>query len=141
MSEDIRWKQGFNNYLKALQSLSRAVVLSEQRKFSELEELGVIHGFVVTHELAWNVLKDYLEAQGFVGLGDSKVTTREAFKNALIVDGEAWMDMIKARSLTSQTYNTEIAASLANDVLQRFYPAFLGMVETFSGLSEQAGKH
>src|SRR5690349_2097753 len=109
MTEDIRWKQRFNNYLKALQSLSRAVALSEQRPLSELEQQGLIQGFEFTHELAWNVLKDYLEAQGFVGLVGSKNATREAFKNALIVDGEAWMDMIKARNLTSHTYNTDIA--------------------------------
>jgi nucleotidyltransferase substrate binding protein (TIGR01987 family) len=141
MTEDIRWKQGLKNYFKAMQTLSRAVVLSEQRKLSELEELGLIHGFGFTHELAWNVLMDYLEAQGFVGLVDSKDASREAFKNGLIVDGEAWMDMIKARNLTSQAYNTELAASLANDILQRFYPAFSAMTETFSALSEQAGKH
>lgn len=137
MTEDIRWKQRFNNYLRALQSLSRAVALSEQRKLSELEELGLIHSFEFTHELAWNVFKDYLEAQGFVGLIGSKNATREAFKNGLIVDGEAWMDMIKARNLTSHTYTTEVAASIVSDILQCFYPAFAALAETFSALNSQ----
>lgn len=141
MTQDIRWQQRFNNYQKALQSLSRAVTLSEQRQLSELEQQGLIQGFEFTHELAWNVLKDYLEAQGIVGLIGSKNATREAFKNALIVDGEAWMDMIKARNLTSHTYNIEVAASIVQDILQRFYPAFAAMAETFSGLARQEEGH
>lgn len=135
MPEDIRWRQRFNNYLKALQALQRAVVLSEQRALSELEEQGLIQGFEFTHELAWNVLKDYLQEQGFVGLVGSKDATRAAFKNALIADGEAWMDMIKARNLTSHTYNTEVAESIVHDILQRFHPAFVALAQTFTALS------
>lgn len=137
MTQDIRWKQRFNNYLKALQTLADAVVLSEQRALSKLEQQGLIQDFEFTHELAWNVLKDYLEEQGFVGLIGSKNATREAFKNALIADGEVWMDMIKARNQTSHTYNTAIAESIANDILVRFYPAFVSMVKTFAMLNEQ----
>ena len=101
MTEDIRWKQRYNNYRRALQTLTDAVELAAQRPLSRLEQQGLIQGFEFTHELAWNVLKDYLEAQGFVGLIGSRNATRQAFKDALIQDGEAWMDMIKARNLTS----------------------------------------
>lgn len=97
MTEDIRWKQCFNNYLSALPTLTEAVALAQQRPLSKLEQQGLIQGFEFTHELAWNVLKDYLDAQGFVGLIGSKNATRQAFKDALIQDGDAWMDMIKAR--------------------------------------------
>ena len=61
---DIRWKQRFNNYSKAFQTLVAAVELSRSRELSELEEQGVIQSFEFTHELAWNVLKDYLEEKG-----------------------------------------------------------------------------
>ena len=138
MTEDIRWKQRFSNYLKALQTLTEAVQLADKRPLSKLEQQGLIQGFEFTHELAWNVLKDYLDAQGFVGLIGSKNATRQAFKDALIQDGEAWMDMIKARNLTSHTYNTDIASSIAGDILARFYPAFVAMAATFAALSAQA---
>lgn len=138
MSEDIRWKQRFNNYLKALQTLTEAVELAQQRPLTKLEQHGLIQGFVFTHELAWNVLKDYLDAQGFVGLIGSKNASRQAFKEALIQDGDAWMDMIKARNLTSHTYNTDIASGIADDILARFYPAFTAMANTFAALSTQA---
>lgn len=138
MTEDIRWKQRFNNFLKALQTLTEAVKLAQQRPLTQLEQLGLIQGFKFTHELAWNVLKDYLDAQGFVGLIGSKNATRQAFKDALIQDGEAWMDMIKARNLTSHTYSTAIASDIANDILTRFYPAFSAMANTFAALATQA---
>jgi nucleotidyltransferase substrate binding protein (TIGR01987 family) len=137
MNEDIRWKQRFNNYRHALQTLTEAVELAQQRPLTKLEQQGLIQGFEFTHELAWNVLKDYLEAQGFVGLIGSRNATRQAFKDALIQDGEAWMDMIKARNLTSHTYNTDIAAGIVSDILTRFYPAFATMAKTFAALSVQ----
>jgi nucleotidyltransferase substrate binding protein (TIGR01987 family) len=137
MNEDIRWNQRFNNYRNALQTLTEAVELAQQRPLTKLEQQGLIQGFEFTHELAWNVLKDYLEAQGFVGLIGSRNATRQAFKEALIQDGEAWMDMIKARNLTSHTYNTEIATSIASGILTRFYPAFAAMADTFTALSTQ----
>lgn len=135
--QDIRWKQRFNNYSQALQTLRRAVALARERDLSELEEQGLIRGFEFTHELAWNVLKDYLEEQGVIGIVGSKNATREAFKNGLISDGESWMDMIKARNLTSHTYNTEIAEGIAKDILSRFYHAFSDMEKRFSQLSSQ----
>ena len=133
-NQDTRWLQRFSNYQKALLTLAEAADLVATRPLSNLEQQGLIQGFEFTHELAWNVLKDYLEEQGFVGLIGSKNATREAFKNALIADGEVWMDMIKARNMTSHTYSTDIAHGIASDILQRFYPAFKAMEITFSAL-------
>ncbi len=133
---DVRWKQRFSNFTQALKTLHKAADLSRQRELSELEQQGLIQGFEFTHELAWNVLKDYLEEQGFVGLIGSKNATREAFRNGLIENGEAWMDMIKARNLTSHTYNTDVAASIVQDILTRFYPAFKDMERRFAHLPE-----
>jgi len=58
MTKDIRWKQRFNNYLKALQPLTEAAELAQQQTFTGLEQLGLIHCFEFTHKLTWNVLKD-----------------------------------------------------------------------------------
>jgi nucleotidyltransferase substrate binding protein (TIGR01987 family) len=138
MTEDMRWKQRFSNFRRALQTLADAVELAGQRPLSKLEQHGLIQGFEFTHELAWNVLKDYLDAQGYVGLIGSRNATRQAFKDGLIQDGEAWMDMIKARNLTSHTYNTTVAEGIATDILARFYPAFVAMGDTFVALSAQA---
>jgi len=66
MTDGIRWLQRFANYTKALQSLSDAVSLAGERPLSKLEQQGLIQAFEFTHELAWNVLKDYLEQQGIL---------------------------------------------------------------------------
>lgn len=133
--QDIRWRQCFDNFQRAFQTLVEAVDLARTRELSKLEQHGLIRSFEFTHELAWNVLKDYLEAQGFVGIIGSKNATREAFKNGLIADGDAWMDMIKARNLTSHTYNVELAQSIVKNILAQFYPAFAAMAQAFAARS------
>ena len=133
---DIRWQQRFQNYRQALSRLTAAVRLSGERPLSELEQQGLIQGFEYTHELGWNVLKDYLEAQGFVGIIGSKGAAREAFKNGLVEDGEAWMDMITARNLTLHTYKTEVAEDIVKNILGRFHPALVAMERRFADLEK-----
>jgi len=139
--EDIRWKQRFNNYLKAFQTLVEAVELASRRELSALEQQGLIQSFEFTHELAWNVLKDYLEDKGFTGLVGSKDTTRTAFKNGLIDQGEDWMKMIEARNRTSHTYDLSVAQAVVDDILERFYPAFESMEKKFTALYDQEAKN
>lgn len=136
-SPDIRWKQRFQNYIKALQTLTEAIELARQRPLSRLEKQGLIQSFEFTHELGWKVLKDYLEQQGIGDLIGSKDATRSAFQNGLVEDGQAWMDMIKARNLTSHTYNQDVAEAIEQDTLARFYPAFVAMAERFSALARK----
>ena len=125
MTEDIRWKQRLDNFHRALHQLTLAVELSRQREFTDLEKQGVIQGFEFVHELAWNVLKDYLEYEGIQGLVGSRGTVREAFKRGLIADGEIWMDMIAKRKLTSHTYNADLAQQMVAQIINAYYPAFL----------------
>jgi nucleotidyltransferase substrate binding protein (TIGR01987 family) len=73
---DVRWRQRFQNYRQALSRLSDAVALSRQRPLSDLEQQGLIQAFEFTHELGWNVLKDYLEEQGVAGIIGSRNATR-----------------------------------------------------------------
>jgi len=127
MPEDIRWKQRFDNYTRALHQLTMAVQLMEQRPLSDLEKQGLIQGFEFTHELAWNVLKDYLEHEGIQGLVGSRSAVREAFKRGLITDGEAWMDMLEKRNLSSHTYNIEVAIELVSAIRDSYYPLFLSL--------------
>ena len=135
MTQDIRWQQRFANYGRAMQNLGEAVVLAAERPLTNLEQQGLIQAFEFTHELGWNVLKDFLEFKGITGLIGSRDASRSAFKNELITDGEAWMDMIKARNLTSHTYNQEVAENIEQDTLTRFYPAFVALAERFSALA------
>ena len=111
--------------------------LSRSRELSELEEQGLIQSFGFTHELAWNVLKDYLEDKGITGLIGSKDATRTAFKNGLIEDGEDWMRMIEDRNKTSHTYDPKIAREVVDNILKRFYPAFEKLAKKFTELNDR----
>ena len=121
MDEDIRWKQRFQNYKKALATLKNAVELAEERELSDLEKQGMIQGFEFTFELAWNVMKDYLEEQGITGIIGSKNAVRHALNKGLIEDGQVWMDMIKDRNIASHVYDDETAEDLFIAINNTYY--------------------
>jgi nucleotidyltransferase substrate binding protein (TIGR01987 family) len=137
VTQDILWKQRFNNYGNAFRELNEAIDLAALRPLTKLEKQGVIQGFEYTHELAWNLLKDYLEYQGIVGLIGSRDSTREAFKRGLIGDGETWMEMIKSRNLSSHAYDRETTEQIFTAIRSRFFDAFQKLHVEFSGRSAQ----
>ena len=123
-SQDIRWIQRLNHFNKAFSQLKEAVELARQRPLSKLEEQGLIQSFEYTHELAWNTLKDFFEGRGARNLYGSKDVTREAFKRGLIENGEAWMDMIENRNLTSHTYDEAVASQIIYAILNAYFKEF-----------------
>lgn len=133
--EDIRWIQRFDNFKRALAQLTMGIELLRQRSLSLLEEQGLIQAFEYTHELAWNVLKDYLtEYGGMVGLIGSRDTTREAFRRDLITEGELWMEMIKSRNLSSHTYNQDTAKRLV-EMIPLYHREFKRLEQKFQTLT------
>ena len=84
--QDVRWIQGFANFKKALSQLKKFV---DKGGLSELEEQGAIQAFEYTYELAWNVMKDFLEYQGQVDIYGSRDAIRKAFQLGLVEDGGA----------------------------------------------------
>ena len=138
-TEDIRWIQRFNHFSKAFAQLNKAVELSKQRQLSELEEQGLIQAFEFTHELAWNTLKDFLEERGVQDLYGSRDTTREAFKTGLIENGEAWMNMIQSRNMTSHTYEESTAKEIVSAILKTYHAEFEALRVKFEGLKKEAG--
>ena len=137
MQADIRWHQRFSNYEKALTQLQDAVALSEQRELSPLEKQGLIQAFEYTHELAWKVLKDFLQSRGNIEIFGSKDATREAFSTGLIDDGETWMSMIKSRNLTSHTYDEKTVEEIVNLILGGYVPAFSSLYTKLEELKQK----
>jgi len=137
--QDIRWIQRFKHFAKALTQLREAVALAKQRPLSKLEEQGLIQAFEFTHELAWNSLKDFLEERGVQNLYGSRDVTREAFKTGLIENGEAWMDMIQSRNLTSHTYEEAIAAAIVSAIRGTYFAEFEALRIKLEELKKEAG--
>jgi nucleotidyltransferase substrate binding protein (TIGR01987 family) len=128
--EDIRWRQRLAHYQKALAQLEEAVALSRQRPLSKLEQQGLIKGFEMAHELAWNLMKDWFEFQGATGITGSRDATRESFRLGLVQDGEGWMDMIKSRNKTVHTYNEAVADEIAGLICNRYAELFREFAST-----------
>ena len=61
--KEIRWKQRFENFDKSYKLLKK---YSYKPIVTELERAGIIQFFEMTFELAWKVLKDYLESEGYM---------------------------------------------------------------------------
>jgi nucleotidyltransferase substrate binding protein (TIGR01987 family) len=123
--QDIRWKQRFQNFTRALARLESAVELATERDLSDLEKQGLIQAFEFTHELAWKTIKDFLEYQGVEqSVMGSRDASRLAHENALIKNADAWMEMIKSRNKTSHTYNAETAEEIATQIMQSYYAEF-----------------
>lgn len=140
MEQDIRWEQRFSNYVKALTKLEQAVdyinkdILEEgdtidandvEVVLDEMIKEALIQRFEYTHELAWNVMKDYAAFQGNSSVGGSRDASREAFQLNLITDGQVWMDMISSRNKSTHTYNEETAEEIYAKILNEYYPAFI----------------
>jgi len=131
MQNDIRWKQRFYNYQKALVQLTKFI---EKGELSELEEQGIIKAFEYTYEIAWNVIKDYYEEQGEVSIQGSRDALRLAFQRGLIADGDNWMKMIKSRIASVHTYNLEIAQQINQDIHDIYFQLFIELKEKMESL-------
>lgn len=140
MSElkDIRWIQRYNNYTKALDKLSEAVQIFEneydwQDAVDELLKEGLIQRFEFTHELAWKVMKDYEEYQGYTNVRGSRDAIRLALQIGIIED-KVWLDSIEDRNLTSHNYDDEIADEVFITIVEDYYPMFMKFKDTMQSL-------
>ncbi len=129
MNNDIRWMQRFENYKKAFSQLKEAMELMDVRELSKLEKQGTIQAFEYTHELAWKMLKDFLEYKGNTDIYGSKDAVRNSFKLGIIEDGDSWMQMIKSRNLTSHTYDESTADEIIFLIKDMYFEEFEKLIE------------
>lgn len=80
---DIRWKQRFQNFEKAFKLLEQTTPIDAP---SIAERAGLIQFFEMIFELAWKLLKDFLEEEGFV-VKSPRDTVKQAFQAEYIKDG------------------------------------------------------
>lgn len=116
--KDIRWKQRFENFNKLYRLLEKYFAKTE---LSELEQAGIIQFFEMTFELGWKVLKDYLEADGYI-VKSPRETIKQAFQNDIINDGHIWIDALSVRNLTTHTYDESLAKKIVDDIINIYFP-------------------
>lgn len=116
-----RLKEKFAEYCKAVIKLKEAL---EEDLSNPLLYDGVMQRFEFTYELAWKLMKLYLEFEGIATVNSPRTAFKEAYAAGVITDGEIWMDMINARNLTVHTYNEQMAKEIYNKVKDKYYPVF-----------------
>ena len=123
MSDDIRWKQRFRNFDRALVLLREALERGPA-VLSNLEKEGVIQRFEYTFELAWKTIKDFLEEGGLI---ISPLTPRQVIKDSyvakVLADGQGWIDMLDHRNLLSHTYDFAVFEKAVDAIAARYLPA------------------
>lgn len=120
---DVRWKQRFQNYTKALSQLTSALSKYDEHAEDIIKE-GIIQRFEFTHELAWKTVKDYLEYEGHQGIVGPRSASRLAFSLGLIDEGQVWMDMIESRNRIVHAYDVHILEKELLNIQNHYASAF-----------------
>ncbi len=134
--ETPRWKYRFKNYSRAFTLLREAIDILHEAQLNQLEKEGIIQRFEYTMELAWKVMKDYLENDGVVFTQTTPgAVIRKAFETGLIGKGETWMDALDARNKISHTYDFERFEQVISQIQQNYLGA---MEELYLFLMEKS---
>ena len=133
-SSDIRWVQRLDNYERAVRRLEGAVaLLLDQSGFGiEVDELlkeGLVQRYEYTQELAWKLMKDYEEFQGYTDIQGSRDAIRKALAMGLVSDRE-WMETIASRNITSHCYDEAEFNAIFSKIVTTNVPLFRDFCET-----------
>lgn len=128
-SKDIRWKQRFQNFERSLNFLELAINVQDP---DIIQKAGLIQFFEMTFELAWKVMRDYLEGEGFENIHSPKAAIKKAFETGLLEDGHVWIELLEDRNITTHAYDEATAEIIENFIRQKYYPLFKQLNDTFS---------
>lgn len=118
-NRDIRWKQRFANFKKALHLLEKAILIKHP---SEIERAGLVQFFELSFELSWNLMKDYLEEIGYSDVKSPRDSIKKAFEIELISDGYSWLEALKNRNETSHIYDEATAEKVIFEIINSYLP-------------------
>lgn len=111
-----RFEQKRADYYNALQRLEESLIESE----SDIVVDGCLYRFEFTFELAWKVIKCYLEYMGIAErTGSPRETIQNGFKQGIISDGEAWIEMMLSRNSLSHLYDERESRNIYNNIKER----------------------
>ena len=127
-NEDIRWKQRFTNFSKAMNHLGSALQFPNP---DIVQKAGIIQFFEMSFELAWNMVKDYLEEQGFVDIKSPRSALKKAFEMNIIENGHDWMDLLQDRNLTAHTYDEQKATDMEQLISNKYFPILKALQLSF----------
>lgn len=113
--ERIRLKE--EDYHRALLRLQTA--LKQEADLDDMYLDATIQRFEFCFELAWKLMKAILEYEG-IEANSPRSSIREGWKQGLISDAEAWLDMMEKRNLSSHTYDENVARDIYHEVKEQY---------------------
>lgn len=128
---DIRWKQRFDNYTRALDNLERGLALGT---WNDFERQGVTKAFELAYELAWKTLQDLLEDRDVVDATGPRAVWREALHLGWVADAELWARVHEGRNRAAYVYDQIKSAALFSDIREVFQPALRELWRTLEAL-------
>jgi nucleotidyltransferase substrate binding protein (TIGR01987 family) len=127
-NQDIRWKQRFQNFTKSMRFLENALQIPDP---DIVQKAGIIQFFEMSFELAWNMVKDYLEEQGFIDIKSPRGALKKAFEIGIIENGHDWMGLLLDRNLTAHTYDEEKATEVEQLIRNKYFPLLKELHNSF----------
>lgn len=123
-----RFKERIKDYTNAVCRLKEGLETEE----SQLIIDGILHRFEFTFELAWKTIKDYLEYMGYIEkTGSPREVIQNGFKQGIIEDGEAWINMMLARNSLAHLYDEEESRKIYNKIKEEYIVLLENIKEKF----------
>jgi len=127
-NKDVRWKQRFDNYQKALKALNKVVKAMKSEGCSidnqEVFEMALIQAFEFAFELAWKTMKDFLQAEGYENVVSPRGVIKEFYANGYIQDGELWLKALNDRNKTTHTYDENKIKAIVDNIQEEYLELF-----------------
>jgi len=124
MNNDLRWKQRFQNFEKAINVFQNRIDDSDENPensdYYEALQMALVQSFEIVFELAWKLLKDFLEDEGYTEAKSPKSTLKQAFQIEIIRDAEVWMEALEKRNITTHTYDSAILKEVVDYIKNKF---------------------
>ncbi len=116
---EIRWKQNFNHYKKSLQNIES--VLPNIDVLNELQQDGLAHRFILTTNIALEVMQRYVAYCGYVLTEDVEDNIELLAQNG-ILDKIAWRNMLSVKDEFSDNEKVYTSAEYLSKTI-KFLPA------------------
>ena len=126
-----RFSQKKEDFLNALDRLQEAL----QQEPTELVIDGTLHRFEFTFELAWKLIKSYLEYMGVAETtGSPRETIQNGFKQGIIENGEEWINMMLSRNSLSHIYDEKTSREIYTKIKNNYINLFIKLKEKIENM-------
>lgn len=119
-STDLRWKQRFERFSKALAQLDDACRLTI---YTNLESAGLLRTFMLTFELGWKTLRDFLFYEGLY-LESPRQVIRQGFASDILneTDCEIFLNALEDQNLRQLMYDGQAALDAETSIKHEYQP-------------------